>query len=132
MKALTICQPYAYLITLPETDPRHKRVENRTWYTPHRGALAIHAGKSKEWLDTYDKLSFREEDNLVYGAVVATATLVACLNRENEAKWPRRFDWVKDHEHSGDEWLWVLEEVERLVRPIPCKGAQGIWDCALL
>lgn len=51
MKALTICQPYASLVMLPESDPRHKRVENRRWATKFRGRLAIHAGKSRNWLD---------------------------------------------------------------------------------
>ena len=45
MKALTICQPYPHLIMLGE-----KPVENRTWATSYRGPLAIHAGKSRQWL----------------------------------------------------------------------------------
>ncbi len=44
MKALTICQPYAELIMRGV-----KRVENRTWATRYKGALLIHAGKSREW-----------------------------------------------------------------------------------
>lgn len=53
MKALTICQPYAALICLPSTDWRHKRVENRKWFTSYRGPLLIHAGKSRDWLEVY-------------------------------------------------------------------------------
>lgn len=31
MKCLTVCQPYASLIMLPDDDDRAKRCENRTW-----------------------------------------------------------------------------------------------------
>lgn len=41
MKALTLHQPWASLIALG-----HKRIETRSWSTPYRGPLAIHAGKS--------------------------------------------------------------------------------------
>lgn len=39
MKILSIKQPYAWLVV-----NGHKSVENRTWYTRHRGPLLIHAG----------------------------------------------------------------------------------------
>lgn len=45
MKCLTICQPYAALIMLPDDDDRAKRVENRTWSTNYRGPLLIHAAE---------------------------------------------------------------------------------------
>lgn len=51
LRALTVCQPFAHLIALPDSDDRMKRVENRTWHTPHRGELLIHAGRSRKWLD---------------------------------------------------------------------------------
>ena len=40
MKAITIIQPWATLIALGE-----KQFETRSWFTKHRGELAIHAGK---------------------------------------------------------------------------------------
>lgn len=57
MKALTICQPYAELICRADESEdgrrgkRFKLVENRTWATKYRGPLAIHAGKSRKFLD---------------------------------------------------------------------------------
>lgn len=41
MKALTILQPWASLIAIEA-----KLIETRSWYTSHRGELAIHAGRS--------------------------------------------------------------------------------------
>ncbi|MHC4404130.1 MAG: ASCH domain-containing protein [Planctomycetota bacterium] len=42
MKALTICQPWAWAIIHGP-----KPVENRGWATKYRGPLAIHAGQSR-------------------------------------------------------------------------------------
>lgn len=39
--ALTVLQPWASLIALDE-----KQFETRSWSTPYRGTLVIHAGKS--------------------------------------------------------------------------------------
>ena len=49
MKALTVSQPYASMIG-PE-----KWVENRRWYTPYRGRLAIHAGKGTQYLTRWQR-----------------------------------------------------------------------------
>lgn len=43
MKALSIRQPYAWLVV-----NGHKDIENRTWDTKYRGFLLIHAGKQVE------------------------------------------------------------------------------------
>lgn len=45
MKALTVQQPYAHLIALPDDHPDAKRVENRVWATSYVDPVAIHAGK---------------------------------------------------------------------------------------
>ena len=42
MKAISIKQPWAWLII-----SGYKTVENRKWYTAHRGDILIHASKSK-------------------------------------------------------------------------------------
>ena len=39
MKAITIKQPWAWAIIFAGRD-----IENRSWYTHHRGPLLIHAG----------------------------------------------------------------------------------------
>lgn len=73
MKALTIHQPYAELIASGA-----KVIENRTWPTHHRGHLAIHAGKSRDWL-----APMSDPNRFVYGAVVAIARLVDCVRLED-------------------------------------------------
>jgi len=40
MRALTLTQPYATLVAIGA-----KRIETRSWQTPYRGLIAIHAGQ---------------------------------------------------------------------------------------
>lgn len=114
MKALTICQPYADMILRGE-----KPIENRTWPTSYRGPLAIHAGKSRSWLEDGDE---RERPDMVFGSIVATARLVDCVRVEQLP------DALADNDHANGPWCWILEDVEPVVPPIPARGAQGLWD----
>ena len=80
MKALTIQQPWASLITMGV-----KTIETRSWSTKYRGALAIHAGLKKAdifeneliWQPLLDPDRVgRLRTTLHLGAVVATCELV--------------------------------------------------------
>lgn len=138
MKALTICQPYAHLILLPEADVRHKRIENRTWPTMYRGPLLIHAGKSRAWLDiTSDKYvgDFDGEylipiDEMVFGGIVGIAKLANCVRVEaiHAGQYDDIYPWAKSHEHAEGPWCWVLTDVRKFAAPIPWRGAQGLFE----
>jgi hypothetical protein len=97
MKALTLTQPWATLVVL-----RAKHIETRSWRTPYRGVLAIHAAKtfpgwakdlcygdpfrsalgwkqppgmmSQQWLDQIA----RNLKELPTGAVIGFATVEGC------------------------------------------------------
>lgn len=145
MRAITICQPYAHLIAIGE-----KSVENRTWATDHRGLLAIHAGKGRDYLDEDD---LEKWPGMAFGAVVAVANLAGCVQldrsrvalsglRINGVDFPpvenetftvpdwakRRWPWLAGHQHTEGPVAWVLTEVRALPVPVPCRGAQGLWD----
>jgi hypothetical protein len=119
MKALTVCQPHAHLIAI-----REKRVENRTWPTSYRGPLLIHAGKSREWLTGDDPRG------MVFGSVIARATLADCLhiNRIRSGQYRQQWPWLEEHEHTDGPWCWVLEDVRPLDEPVPARGRLGLWD----
>lgn len=127
MKALTICQPYAELIARGD-----KRVENREWSTNYRGLLYIHAGKSRDWLNGDTDEDLREEfgRDIEFGAIVAIATLADCVHIDKVGKGMagQRWPWLADHPHTSGTWCWVLANVSR-VKPVPWRGAQGLWDC---
>lgn len=113
LKALTICQPYAELIARGL-----KNVENRDWPTRYRGLLVIHAGKSREWMDDGDLDAYPD---MSFGMIVAVAMLYDCIHI---SKMPA----TRLHEqHVNGPWCWLLKDVRR-VKPIPYRGAQGLWE----
>lgn len=134
MKALTICQPYPALILLPTSDPRHKRVENRTWPTNYRGPMYMHAGKSRQWLDLSDD-GTRDEaydlplSSMPFGAVVATMDLIDCLRIERirSGEYDSKYPWLREHVHASGPWCWVLDNIKPC-GPHPWRGAQGLFD----
>lgn len=117
MKALTICQPYADMIAKGE-----KIIENRKWPAPAKligQRIAIHAGKSRSWMDPED---LKERPDMVFGAVIATAELVACLHLD---KLPPH---LLSRDDANGPWCWLLDKVEVLPRPVPVNGALGLWE----
>jgi len=123
MKALTIQQPWAWAIAAG-----HKRVENRQVRTHYRGPLAIHAGKSEAWLDS--GLDFLDSHNiiplqdLVFGAVIAVADLVDCVEFD-ETRGLLPADPRLQTPFASGPFCYVLENIRPLVQPIPWKGQQG-------
>jgi activating signal cointegrator 1 len=131
MKALTISEPYASMIANLE-----KFVENRFWSTPYRGLLADHAGKGTQYLTKEELKKYPT------GCIVAVTTLSACVSYQlvkrkasdrktaNEIIPGTRKTWrqVYDHPHTEGPQCWIVENVVKLPEPIPCKGAQGLWE----
>ena len=122
MKALTICNPYAWLIATGK-----KRVENRTWYTGYRGPLASHAGLSRQWLTTEYPMP---DSGKYFGAFLAVADLVACLHTDDidRLSIPEEYYWAREHPHTNGPWCFILANVRQLAEPIPKAGAQQLWN----
>lgn len=136
MKALTICQPYARLIVLPDDDDRAKRIENRKWSTTFRGDLLIHAGKSRDWLALNEDGTEDEEyeiplADMAFGAIVGVCKMVDCFNNEmaaeRESAFRRRL-WLQSHEHREGPFCFVLSQCRAFKTPIPYRGTQGFFD----
>lgn len=123
MKCITICQPYAHLIAAGE-----KFVENRSWPTKHRGWLAIHAGKSKDYMGPDDH---KEYPGIVFGAIVAVAWMSMCVDIDgiksliDQQKW---YSWLPDHEHTEGPYCWVLSNIYPLRSPLKMSGKQGLFE----
>lgn len=132
MKCLTVFQPYAALIVTPQSElPKgfvQKRVENRTWYCHYRGQLLIHAGKSKVYLDNEPSFPV---DGLTFGAIVGVCDVVGCVNIGLPLDWIMAlgfWPWLLSHPHVEGPFCIILENVRRFERPIPYKGAQGLFN----
>lgn len=131
MKALSLIQPWAWLVTAGP-----KRIENRTWHLPAsmQGArVLIHASKTDP--RRYgDAGAFLRERGLtvrmpVYperGGLVGWATLVGCLcPGVHPATEPHAegvdLRWWMQEQHG-----WLLGDVG-VVPFVPCRGAMGFF-----
>jgi hypothetical protein len=127
MKALSILQPWAWLIV-----NGHKDIENRKWRTAFRGEILIHAGKGLDldslmWLaNNFCKLGLsddlggkliaiaRNEIRLERGGIVGKATVTDCINT-SESRW------------FNGPWGFVLAEACP-VPFVPLRGALGFFE----
>lgn len=122
MRALTIWQPWVDCILFHGKD-----VENRGWRPPSYiigQRIALHAGKK---LDEDGILALRLSESLILpdsewdameatsrrGAIVGTVIVRGSISR-SASRW------------FHGPWGWILEDA-RPLRPIPCRGAQGLW-----
>ena len=109
MKALSIMQPWAWLIVAG-----HKDIENRTWATRYRGPVLIHAGKrfdfdpqEWDWPDIERPLDFD------LGGIVGEAEIVDCVTASSSRWFCGPFGFVI-----------------RNARPLPfrpCRGMLGFF-----
>jgi len=146
MKAITILQPWASLIACGA-----KKIETRSWATKYRGKIAIHAGQGKQymefskrepifsclWNKEQIKMQLKERrDSLPYGAVIAIADLVDCveINESHEYYLKLHLEDGTNKEYAfGDytlgRYAWLLENIQA-IKPVPAKGMQRIWNWA--
>jgi len=109
MKAISIMQPWAWLIVAG-----HKDVENRTWWTSFRGPVLIHAGKRHDgprsewdWPEIPPPAAFE------YGGIVGEAEIVGCVTS-----------------HCSPWFCGPYGFVIRNARPLPfrpCRGQLGFF-----
>jgi hypothetical protein len=141
MRALSLTQPWATLVAIGA-----KRIETRSWRTPYRGSMAIHAAKGfPAWAKEVCESNFAAElgpNPLPLGAVIATCRLISCIpTRELQENRVIEVDYLAgcgdfvlgDQERAfGDyslgRWAWLLADVQQLAAPIPQRGALGLWE----
>jgi ASCH domain len=111
MKALTIFQPYAWLIVTGI-----KTIENRTWSTRHRGPLLIHAGAKWHtgWQERIARLGIAVPDDLPLRGVAGIVELTGVVTK-SDSPW---FD---------GPYGWTLTNPRRIPFA-PLRGAQGLFN----
>ena len=123
MKAISIMQPFAYLIV-----HGHQPVENRGWRTSYRGRLLIHASRTFANIDDSEFYDFGFDEEFIdmlrstdipRGALVGEVDLVDCVT-DSDSPWFR-----------GPYGL-ELENPLAYDKPIPYKGELGLFDVDLL
>lgn len=126
MKAISICQPWAWAITHGP-----KRVENRTWSTSYRGPLLIHASKSRRyWTDhtiqQLERMGLKvpHVDRVAHGALVGYTQLFSCCHvrvLQGRACWD-------NNPFVEGPYCLQLGSVFILPEPIPWRGNRGLFD----
>jgi hypothetical protein len=147
LRGLSLRQPWASLVAL-----QCKRIETRSWSTPYRGWLAIHAsatftrqdqelalgepffshlesglfpsGDPSTWPSNQADVMFA----IPTGKFIAVARLVGCYPTSRLDRQPdRRSAEYEFGDYSPDRWMWFLEDVHRLPEPVPAKGMLGVF-----
>jgi len=137
VRALTLTQPWATLVAIGA-----KSWETRSWTTGYRGPLAIHASRSlplrarvlcdtEPFAGALAAAGYRSAAELPLGACVAVANLSDVRPTSSVLSWPvadLQIHEVAFGNYEPGRWMWRLSDVAELKRPIPCKGALGLWS----
>lgn len=128
MKALSLTQPWATLVIIGA-----KKIETRSWYTGHRGTIYLHAAKGfPRWAQSYTRhRAFQEalkDEPLPIGAILGTVEVLDCvrITPENTPPTPE----VHFGDYTPGRYAWKLGKVVRFEKPIPWKGALGLFEVA--
>lgn len=132
MKALSLWQPWATLIALGVKD-----YETRTWATRHSGPLLIHAAKRPLGRDERRMLGYKvfakhipDPEALPFGAALCVVDLGECIPTEFIGLADDDEDWAFGDFADG-RFAWELKNVRRFAKPIPMRGAQGLFEAPL-
>jgi len=122
MKALSISQPWAWLIVNEQKD-----VEIRRWNTKFRGEFLIHTGKKID-LESCRMFDI-DPKSLIIGAIVGKARLIDVIKYWDS----HSFLLDKERHLNPPDWFspplygFVLTDIRKL-EPIPFKGKLGFFE----
>lgn len=129
MLTLTVHQPYAWAIV-----HGFKDVENRSW-SPMREALGrwllVHAGKqvaneepyaAARWVVREAGGDLPPASAMVHGAIVGAVRLASVTSFALYESRRERSPW------ATGPICWLLGDAIAFPAPIPCRGAQGLWE----
>lgn len=140
MKGFSILQPWATLMAI-----NAKLVETRSWATHYRGEVAIAASARLPWklhrlclvepfASVLAAAGFADPDSLPLGTIVAVGNLDSCrptdvVRFENAlaGKACRQPYENAFGDYTDGRFGWEFTNVRALARPVPCKGALGLW-----
>lgn len=137
LKALTLWRPWPSIMVHFDPEKR-KPVENRTWAPPAwmiGRQLALHAGsrwhqEGAEFIEEQTGIRYSNE-GCPRGAIVGVGVVDRYFRREEFALF--KGDDVQRDPLYRSPWAfgpycWVLRDVVELAEPVPCNGAQGLWN----
>jgi hypothetical protein len=121
VKALTLRPSWAWAVAFGG-----KRVENRSWYSAHRGALLIHAGSGRD-PDAEVVRFIARRRGLVAPVEFAQGVIVARVDLHDVVPIDDAAIDADQYAYATGPYLWLLRNVVP-VKPIELRGRQGIFD----
>lgn len=125
-RALSIKQPWLYAIM-----ELGKCVENRDWAPPDYiigKRIALHASKGidKDGAQAIARIaSVDVPGDLPLGCFLATAKVVGCITDTEILTITVDSDIDRWY---GGPYGWLLDDIRKLEKPIPCPGQLGLWN----
>ncbi len=127
VRALSLSRPWPFAFTEVPAHLR-KMVENRSW-SPPRSAIgqyvALHAAKSwdpsgRDFIKRVTGCEVPNEQDSPSSELFAVGRLVDCVTNKKAVAREQR------------QWFfgpcgWIFEDVVKLIEPVKCSGAQGLW-----
>lgn len=113
LRALSIRQPWIELIL-----SGIKTVENRTWNTPWRGLLVLHAGQRRDLVlvRMLAEHGYHANPNAPRGYLGTARLADVHFDRGQCCEWG-----------ENDVYHWVLTDVQGWDRPMPGNGRLGLY-----
>ncbi len=138
MRVLSLKQPFAHLIIVGE-----KRYEARSWSTPYRGRIAVHASSSAppgwvidQWQESevlasiYARLGWIDRADLkalVRSAIVGTVNVVDVVNLDDVIEDITDEDFELVGGAGADTFLWRLEDPVAITPITGVNGKLNLW-----
>lgn len=140
--ALTLTQPWATLVAI-----QAKVIETRSWSTPYRGAIAIHAAKgfpsearqlvyAEPFRTVLRSIGVESFAQLPTATIIAVSTLAKCYRFGDDtlasvAQGGRLGRWP-EHEHAFGDFTagrfgFLLENTIALATHVPARGMLSLW-----
>lgn len=134
MKALTLHEPWASLLATGK-----KRIETRSWYTPHRGELAVHAGKTDvpraDWpediaayWDHYALYPLADPYGVTRGRIIGTVDLIACVQMDDDYVRGVLAHEARYGNFAPGRYAWVCDNPRVIYNGPLVNGQRGLWE----
>lgn len=132
MKVISLLQPWASLVVMGL-----KKIETRSWSTPHRGELLIHASLGKSGALLANENPFKKYiphfDTLPFGAIIGKVILEDVLPVERLFLSDAIINQLTLEErafgdYSRGRYAWMMSEPEEFHHTIPIKGSLRLWE----
>ncbi|MDZ8263691.1 ASCH domain-containing protein [Nostoc sp. ChiQUE01b] len=140
IKAISLHQPWATLIPMGL-----KKYETRSWSTSYRGPLLICAAKKSSihqklthnyLLNKYQQIlidtdNYIEWDDLAFGCAVALVDLTDCIKMTQAFINQQLQSELDTGDWRIERMAWQLENIQRIICPIPITGRQGLFNAEI-